>query len=158
MTMTAAFFGMQAVGSLIGGIQQQAAYKAQAAFQDVQTKQLMVQGAKEAADIKKRLVETQALQTAYYASSGIDITAGSPMDVRARAQQEGDEALDVSRLNTAVGVDASRGKSAMLRAAGSQALTSGIFKAAGSLIGAYDDLTTPKDDGTPKKRKITGGF
>jgi hypothetical protein len=119
-------FGVQAAEGIVGGLRANAAYKSQAAFQDVQTRQLQIQGAKEAADIRKRLLETQSMQTAYFASSGIDITSGSPMDLRATTQQAGDEAYDISKLNTAVAVDSSKAQAKAYRLAARNALISGL--------------------------------
>ena len=161
-----ASFGVKAAEGIVGGLRANAAYKAQAAWQDVQTKQMMIAGAKEAADIRQRLLETQAMQTAYFASSGIDITSGTPVTLREEARARGDEALDISRLNTAVAVDASKAQSRAYKLAARNSLISaafGIGKDSAGLIasGAFGRSNSAIDDDylSPNRRKspVTAG-
>lgn len=145
---------VSAGSAVMGGYQQQAAAKFQAAQANQnaqlaakQADQIQIQGADEALQLQRRIHAVSSAQTAGYAAQGLDVSFGSPADMIAGTAQMGAE--DAARLRQTT-QDHAQGlmiqssnysdSASAQKVAGSNAVTSGWMKAAGTVLSGASQI------------------
>lgn len=127
--------------SILGGIQQNQAAKAnaamlrqQAAFEDQQARDAVARGEEDIREIQKRGAQVQGAASAGFAANGLDLGFGSPLDfmlsnaanieqdVMRRGENAKREADGIS-----FGASQTRGRANVVRAEGKNALASGFI-------------------------------
>jgi hypothetical protein len=126
--------GLQIAGGLRGYQQAQT----QANFENFNARSEEIAGLQQANDARSRLLKSLAAQNAAFGASGIDVGSGSPQDVMAQTQADGERELDTLRNQTILRSGARRQQADVLRSQGTGALIGGVAGAAGTLFDYVD--------------------
>lgn len=118
---------------LMSGQAENAAYKTQAKYDELRSRQELLRGKQEGNAIKGELVKSIAEANARGASSGIDITSGSPVTAVRAAIDDANTAWSISRENATVNSQASEQNAYMSRQRGKNAVRSSRSQAQGLL-------------------------
>lgn len=122
-----------AFGSIMGGNQQNAVYRAQAQQSELAARQEELKGREQADKIRRSLQATLASQNAAFAARGISLASGTPVNIGNVSRTEA--AMDVENAQFGAGMSsaAERAQAGVYRMSGSAARTGGYFNAASRL-------------------------
>lgn len=140
--------GMSAVGSIMGGIQQNQAAKAnaqmlqqQAAYEDQQARDAVARGEEDIREIQKRGAAAQGAASAGFAANGIDMGFGSPLDFMlsnaANIEQDIMRTSENAKREAdgiSFGASQTRGQANITRAEGKNARTAGYIGGINSVL------------------------
>lgn len=126
--------GLQIVGGIRGYQQAQT----QANFEQFNARTEEIAGLQAANDTRSRLLKALASQNAAFGAAGIDVGSGSPQDVMAETQADGERELSTVRNQTVLRAGARRQQADALRSQGTSALIGGVAGAAGTLFDYVD--------------------
>lgn len=120
--------------SVYSGLQQAGSLSQQAAYDDFNARQELLRGQQESNTIRENLLRTLAAQNAAYGAAGIDVGAGTPVDVQQDAMAQADRELDTSRANTLLRAYSRRASADVLRSDARGAVAGGYIGGVGSLL------------------------
>lgn len=122
-----------AISSMNAGNAASEDYAVQASWERVKAANEDAKGTQDRIKQLQQLKRIQAQNFATYAARGITLE-GTPMTVAEENTAEAERNLDISRYNTAQGIDSAKGQEAALRSKSAYAASSGRAKAAGTLF------------------------
>ncbi len=120
--------------SIFSGLQQAGSLSQQAAYDDFNARQELLRGQQESNTIRENLLRTLAAQNAAYGAAGIDVGAGTPVDVQQDAMAQADRELDTSRANTMLRAYSRRASADVMRSDARGAVAGGYIGGVGSLL------------------------
>lgn len=123
-----------AFGSIMGGNQQAAVYKAQAQQSELSARQEELKGREQADKIRRSLQATLSSQNAAFAARGISLTSGTPVNIGNVSRTEAARDIETAMFGAGMASAAERGQAGQYRMSGRVARTSGYTNAAMSLI------------------------
>ncbi len=132
-----------AFGSIMGGSQQNAVYKAQAQQYELSARTEELKGREQADKIRRGLQATLASQNAAFAARGISLNSGTPLNLGNVSKSEASKDIEDAQFNASMASGAERLNAVQSRISGKAAKTAGygnamstIFKSSsfGSLI------------------------
>lgn len=123
-----------AFGSIMGGNQQAAVYKAQAQQSELSARQEELKGREQADKIRRSLQATLSSQNAAFAARGISLTSGTPVNIGNVSRTEAARDIENAQFGAGMASAAERGQAGQYRMSGRAARTSGYTNAAMSLI------------------------
>lgn len=135
-TIFAGASAVSALGSIAAGAAQSRALKEQASGVRIQASEERERGAERARRSAMELERLVGAQTAAYAASGIDISAGSPSTVRERTVREGEREIDITRRNAEMAALQRQRQARGLMRDASAARFGGLSSAVGTIGGA----------------------
>lgn len=128
--------GVTATGSIIQGVQQSNAYKAQAEFADRQATIEQQQGAYEAGRLRTQNDQRLASMRADYAHAGVALT-GSAVDVLSSSAREASLDEQAIRYGAQLRSSNARFEGAMARSNASSAMAGGVIGAISPFVNAF---------------------
>lgn len=120
-----------------GGFQQANALRSQAEMERFNARSEEIAGQQAANAARQRLLETLAAQNAAFAASGATLD-GTPQDVMAQTQSDGDRELSIMRSQTAMNAGARRMQAGIYGQQATGAIVQGFGRAAGTLFDYVD--------------------
>lgn len=122
-----------AFGSIMGGQQQSAVYKAQAAQYELSAKQEELRGREQADKIRRSLQATLASQNAAFGARGISTRSGTPVSLARGSMTEAGYDINLAQFGAGQSSAALRSQAGQSRVSASVAKTSGYTSAATSI-------------------------
>lgn len=132
-TIFAGASAFSALSSIAAGAAQSRELERQASFARIQASEEEERGAEQARRSALELKRLLGAQSAIYAASGVDISAGSPATVRERTIQEGEREIDITRRNAKLAAIARRRQARGLLSEASAARFGGFTQAVGTI-------------------------
>lgn len=143
-TAATAAFGLRDALALVsgglqiaGGFQQANALRSQAEMERFNARSEEIAGMQAANATRQRLLETLAAQNAAYAASGATLE-GTPQDVMAQTQSDGERELSILRSQTTMNAGARRMQAGIYGQQATGAIVQGFGRAAGTLFDYVD--------------------
>lgn len=130
--LSAASAGVSVVGSIMGGTQQQAVYKAQAKQSELAAKTEEIKGRQQADMIRRSLQSTLASQSAAFAARGISLNGGTPGNIAANSRTQASRDIQTAQFGSDVTAETNRAQGKQYKIQGNQALSSGYTSAFGT--------------------------
>lgn len=148
----AAFTAVQAIGSLVGGLQERSAMRREASVLDENARLTLLQGEQEIAQTRREERRLSGESIAAMAGSGALVGTGSALDViRQNAIEREVEVGNIRALRQREAEDY-RTAASDRRRAGDAALTRGVFGAIGTVGSAVIDGGTRKKVNEQRRR------
>lgn len=122
-----------ALGSIMGGSQQNAVYKAQAKQSELAARAEELKGRDQADKIRRNLQSTLASQNAAFAARGISLSSGTPLSLGNVSRTQAAQDIETAQFGAGTAAAAERGTAQQQRLSGRAALTSGYTNAAASI-------------------------
>lgn len=123
-----------AFGSIMGGSQQNAVYKAQAQQYELSARTEELKGREQADKIRRGLQATLASQNAAFAARGISLSSGTPINLGNVSKSEASKDIEDAQFNASMAAGADRLSAVQSRISGKAAVTSGYGSAASTLF------------------------
>lgn len=119
-----------AFGSIMGGNQQAAVYKAQAAQSELAAKQEELKGREQADRIRRSLQATLASQNAAFAARGISLSSGTPVTVGNMSRTEAARDIESAQFGAAMSAAQERAQAGQYKISAKSSKISGYTDAA----------------------------
>lgn len=132
-----AMTAVSAAGQLYSGRQQQKAYNAQAAQARIQGRSQAIAYKQQAADVLRRVNETNAAIITRAAAGNIDPSSGSAQALQNRSMKEGIREYNTSLDNSQMALGMADYQSKIYKDAGRTAMATAYIKTAGTIYGGY---------------------
>lgn len=123
-----------AIGSIMGGSQQNAIYKAQAQQSELAARQEELKGRAQADQIRRSLQSTLASQNAAFGARGISLNSGTPLAISKDSRTQAALDIETAQFGAGQSAAAMRSQAAQSRIEGSAAKTAGYVNAATSIF------------------------
>lgn len=134
--LSGALTAASAFGSIMGGSQQNAAYKAQAKQYELSARQEELKGRDQADKIRRSLQATLATQRAAWGARGVSSTGGTPVNLAAQSSNDASYDIQLAQFGAGMAAGADRGNGAQARISGSAAKMKGYTDAASRIGGS----------------------
>jgi hypothetical protein len=122
-----------AIGSIMGGGQEAAVYKAQAKQSELAARTEELKGRDQANKIRDSLRATLASQNAAFAARGISLNSGTPLNLANQSKTQASMDIETAQFGSTMAAEAERGTAQQQRMSASSARTKGYMGAATSL-------------------------
>lgn len=129
-----------AFGSIMGGSQQSAVYKAQARQSELAARQEELKGRDQADKIRRTLQSTLASQNAAFAARGISPNSGTPLSIANDSKTQAGYDIETAQFGSGMAAATERAQAAQYRISASAARTTGYMNAATSIFGGRSSL------------------
>ncbi len=134
--VSGAFSLLSAGSALMGGSQQAAVYKAQGVQNELAARQEELRGRDQADKIRRSLQATLASQNAAFASRGISLASGTPVNLGNVSKNEASYDIQLAQFGSGMSAAAERGNAAQNKMSAGAAKIAGYGSAATSLYKA----------------------
>ena len=124
---------LSAFGSIMGGQQDAAVYKAQARQSEMSAKTEELKGREQADRIRRSLQATLASQNAAFGARGISLNSGTPVNIGNVSRSEASRDIENAQFNSNMSAAQERAQGSQYRIMGRAARTSGYMQAASTL-------------------------